>query len=898
MQKSTIQKVIFDVNYPDQNSAHAFQNKIIAEFNVNIQKDIDNIVTEYTKNYLVTAECIELDLGTLSKEDCETSLSELIKEKLRNYFAELRQKLEMEEIPEGMEVVHLAENIYDYLYNYLKYGMIPWNLEYFSYENKLDYWLKYLVKEDIQLFYKILLLLQEEAPRKRFLSVVPIHENYSLIQEVFSPKLGNILLESKNILQDLISKSKQSVESAAIGNFLLFLSSELVISGNIISDATFFSEVFFKLDVLLNNQYFTEILPGIIQLKKEILPEEQRIFLRKLAENYLAETYLEEIVVTNELNIEFPQQRGEVFRSWESYKKLIESKLPSWSRDILATTRKLSPQISSYFEPEDARKIEGLIREIFFDTLQIADFPEDIDLWYTLITEKLLKVFGKEIIPKAEVVIEEFITKQKKVEKPIKQIRTTLEKFIVNDGGKQIKFDLESSLQYLKIFAQVGINTLKMIYSDPVNVLSQILIALSDKYPRYYQVEIRKIAEAISPLEFVTLIKSEIIKTEIPEKIREDLIVASSIESLEEQLKTSPKDIGGYFLLEILYGRFLPTYIVQEKGIGYISKAIQNYINRKADDFEKVVVKLNLQPQRADFEYLKALIDAKSFNKILSIFSIKKYPELIGDKDKAKASVIRFQLGVSLFLSGEMTEKQVVDFIQIIQGLIDSKHSEFAKYILSLPEGQIKQFKAILPKLYQDKIDRLVISFQKRLNIKPDVKEEEAGRKLEEGEVIYIRNSGLIILNPYFNTLFSRLGLVENKKFISDDSRFRAIQIMHYLVTKSTEWEEPDIILNKILVGMAPSEPIGEIRNITSDEIDMCESLLEAVVKNWGVLKSTSTDSLRGSFLIRNGRISREPSNWKLIVERKSYDVLLDKLPWSFSAIKLPWMEFPLITEW
>ncbi len=892
MQKSTIQKVIFDVNYPDQNSAHAFQNKIIAEFNVSIQKDIDNIVTEYTENYMIKAKSIVLDLGTLTKEDCEGSLSRLIKEKLLEYFGGLKQKLEMEEIPEGMEVTSLAGNVYDYLYNYLKYGIIPWNLEYFSYENKFDFWLKYLEKENIQLFYKILQLFQDEAPRKRFLSVVPIHENNALLREVFSPKLGSVLSEANGILMDLINKSKQSVDSVAIGGFLLFLSSELVISGKIVSDPIFFSEVFFKLDVLLGNKYFIEILPGIIRLKKETLPKEQRAFIRKLTEDYLAKDYFAEIVVDDELNTGFPLQSDEIYKSWESYKKLIETKLPSWSRGILETARKLSLQISSYLEPEDTHKIEGLVRKILFDTLQVADFPEDLGLWHTLITEKLSKVFGKELVPKTEVILEEFITKQKKTKKTVKQIRSTLERFIVNDGDRQIRFDLESSLHYLKIFAQVGINTLKIAYSRPVSVLSQILMVLSDKYPRYYQVEIKKIAQTISPLEF-----SDFIKSEIPEKIREDLIAFSGVELLEEQLKTSPEDIGGYLLLEILYGKFLPTYIVQEKGIGYITKAIQNYISRKANDFEKIVVKLNLQPQRADFEYLKALVDAQSFNKILSIFSIKKYPGLIEDKDKAKVSVIRFQLGVSLFLSGGMTEKQIVDFIQIIQGLIDSKHNEFAKYILSLPEGQINQFKAILPKTYRDKIDRLVASFQQRLSIKPDAK-EETGRKLEEGEAIYIRNSGLIILNPYLNTLFSRLGLVENKKFVSDDSRARAVMIMHYLVTKSTEWEEPDIILNKIMVGMDPSGPIDGIREMAQDEIDMCESLLEAVVKNWGVLKSTSADSLRGSFLIRNGRISREPSNWKLIVERKSYDVLLDRLPWAFSTIKLPWMEFPLITEW
>jgi len=74
--------------------------------------------------------------------------------------------------------------------------------------------------------------------------------------------------------------------------------------------------------------------------------------------------------------------------------------------------------------------------------------------------------------------------------------------------------------------------------------------------------------------------------------------------------------------------------------------------------------------------------------------------------------------------------------------------------------------------------------------------------------------------------------------------------------------------------------------------------LLEAVIKNWTVLKNTSNDGLRTSFLLRKGSLNKDENGWKLRVEKKTFDILLSKLPWGYTMIHLPWMQFPVLTEW
>jgi hypothetical protein len=85
---------------------------------------------------------------------------------------------------------------------------------------------------------------------------------------------------------------------------------------------------------------------------------------------------------------------------------------------------------------------------------------------------------------------------------------------------------------------------------------------------------------------------------------------------------------------------------------------------------------------------------------------------------------------------------------------------------------------------------------------------------------------------------------------------------------------------------------------LTAAEQEEAGALLDAVIRHWEVLRNSSPDALRGTFLLRPGKVSLRGEDWLLQVESKTCDILLEQLPWGISMIKLPWMKKMLWVEW
>ncbi|MGK0364388.1 MAG: hypothetical protein ACI85O_001445 [Saprospiraceae bacterium] len=167
------------------------------------------------------------------------------------------------------------------------------------------------------------------------------------------------------------------------------------------------------------------------------------------------------------------------------------------------------------------------------------------------------------------------------------------------------------------------------------------------------------------------------------------------------------------------------------------------------------------------------------------------------------------------------------------------------------------------------------------------------------GEEAYIRNAGIVILWPFLTTYFGRLGmLTEEKEFKDLETASRAVHLLQYLATKFPASEEHELVLNKILCGIPIDTPIEYGITITEAEAEMSDSLLKAVITQWTALKNSSLDGLRGGFLIREGKLTKRKDKWLLQVEKRTYDILLGKMPWGVSMIKISWMPKMLTVEW
>ena len=170
--------------------------------------------------------------------------------------------------------------------------------------------------------------------------------------------------------------------------------------------------------------------------------------------------------------------------------------------------------------------------------------------------------------------------------------------------------------------------------------------------------------------------------------------------------------------------------------------------------------------------------------------------------------------------------------------------------------------------------------------------------RFSDTDELYIDNAGLVIFWPFLERFFERLGLVTAHRFHDAAAVHRAVGLLQYLATTAPSPPEYLLPLNKVLCGMALDEVWALDTPLTEAEAEECTDLLSAVIAHAPILHNMSLPGFRGTFLLRQGVLSARDGAWLLRVQRETYDVVLDRFPWSVAWVKLPWMDTLLRVEW
>ena len=163
---------------------------------------------------------------------------------------------------------------------------------------------------------------------------------------------------------------------------------------------------------------------------------------------------------------------------------------------------------------------------------------------------------------------------------------------------------------------------------------------------------------------------------------------------------------------------------------------------------------------------------------------------------------------------------------------------------------------------------------------------------------IQIKNAGIVLLNSYIPLFFERINLQNEHAFINKETQLDAVHFLQNLVTGHTHTDEYELPLNKILCGLPISTPIKEGVEISEDQKNIVTGLLNAFIAYWPAIGNSSIKGLRENWLIRDGLLTEKEDRWELIVEKRAYDLLIHKSPFSFSIIKYPWMSKPIHVIW
>ncbi len=170
----------------------------------------------------------------------------------------------------------------------------------------------------------------------------------------------------------------------------------------------------------------------------------------------------------------------------------------------------------------------------------------------------------------------------------------------------------------------------------------------------------------------------------------------------------------------------------------------------------------------------------------------------------------------------------------------------------------------------------------------------------EDDDSRLVETAGLCLLWPFLPRFFARLGLLDESgvAFAGPPAAHRAVLLLHHVATGETEAPDYALVLAKALCGLAPHVVHHAPAPIDAREADEASQLLDAVIAHAACLGDITRDGLRGSFLIRPGILTTRDGAWLLRVERRTEDVVLDRLPWSFQWARLPWMPAPMRVEW
>lgn len=211
---------------------------------------------------------------------------------------------------------------------------------------------------------------------------------------------------------------------------------------------------------------------------------------------------------------------------------------------------------------------------------------------------------------------------------------------------------------------------------------------------------------------------------------------------------------------------------------------------------------------------------------------------------------------------------------------------------------EISDYKDFLISDYEQIIYRKI----DKNNTKPKTEESEEKKLPVDKELLespqFFANAGMVLLHPFLNRFFDKLELLKDKDFKDHEARSKAVNMLHFLATGDEEPKEYEMVLPKFLCEMPINVPIDHTIEISEEEKEEASKLLLAAISHWGVLGTTSPEGLQEGFLKREGKLEKEQAGWKLFVEQKTLDILLDRLPWSINIIKLPWMNEILKVEW
>ncbi|KOP39647.1 hypothetical protein DBB36_15545 [Flavobacterium sp. WLB] len=225
--------------------------------------------------------------------------------------------------------------------------------------------------------------------------------------------------------------------------------------------------------------------------------------------------------------------------------------------------------------------------------------------------------------------------------------------------------------------------------------------------------------------------------------------------------------------------------------------------------------------------------------------------------------------------------------------LILSKNKETKEINIQSDDKNVESLsnnsKEKTPDDHEEVIDKKELSFEK----------EEKEQEILAADIseLYLDNAGLVLIHPFLKSLFDNCKLLNKDNTINNPEV--ATHLLHYIATGKEQDYENAMAFEKFLCNIPIVQPIERNILLSEEMKKEGEAMLQAVLSNWDIMKTSSAELLQNEFLQRPGKLNINGDDSPvIIIERKTQDILLDKLSWNLSIIKLVWKKRIIYVNW
>jgi hypothetical protein len=855
-QQHLVQKYIFDVGFDSEENAYQFQNQIAAFVRDRLVSLTDEIFSEVSEGKQISISKLTLDLGEVSYSDFEGEALQRLKDRLKDKLLLLLSGYPSDDPDEIVQFIVEEKSDLANVEHFLDNGVLPWAARKTKEEYSVSKIILKLIRQNPESIRKLISKqIEISSGLTRLVRQLDDATLVALLKLWLSSDINAFQIYIKNLLEVYKSKSILKNSFAEYREVIWkFLLNEVIIN----------KTVNFKPAALTQN--FFEYVS-----KQEKVNHDQLVlaFFSSLVQSSdLNAVKKEAIMATEELAKSLAVLTWEIIERKAELKKEAEIRFDqnskvSISNEIELTTKENEESTQQFSEAKKAAEEE---RRKSFEKQRLERLENYLVRFFQAFP--FIDPKDKEVLRKRLALVEPVIQE------------------LVN----------ENDVAVLRIFTQAGIQLKDFKTQGFIQLFSESVQSLI--LQKVFKIDI----EAFNTLSKQTkqaIVVSFLQTGYFPYGSLSSNLTKQEINNLFVEAFKTPQDreelnriIEQYFLkpakdlnFKIEQARKYLYYKTIEKFFSFFPEILAIY---KSDPVGQWLLEDEMELK--SFDSLIHFINYYFENKP----ALKRWedtiPKLIGRlyheyKEKFIELVVNLK---------EKDQKNIIKLSGTDLGIrinrdIESAKAETKKFLMSRfvdvrqedgMEGESTTEK--LKKAIQESNQDPAYTFQ----------------KIDSGEPQYISNAGLVIFHPYLTRFFKMLNLVEKRDFKDVASAHKAVYLLQYLVNKSIDVEEHELILNKIMCGIDINEPLLRGIEITEEEKETCESLIQGVIQNWTILKKSTNENFRASFLLRDGRLVLEPKGWKLKVEERGYDILVEKIPWSISTVMLPWMKKVIYVEW